>query len=114
MENREKDKRIIPRHVEPRIMIGRIPFKTFIKLLPIYFVILMLTISTFTPISVSIGAFAIGLLSFLNAELANKETGIEMVKSMIRYKKEGEIHFERSCLIRDEDKRITINEIKKR
>ena len=114
MESRDKDKRIIPRHVEPRIMIGKIPFKTFIKILPIYFIILMFTFSTFSPVSLGIGAFAMMLLTFLNAELANKETGIEMVKSIIRYKKEREIHFERSCLIRDEDKRITINEIKKR
>lgn len=109
----EDNKRMLPRHVDGRIKIGLMPIFTFLKVLPIYILILIILFSNFNPFMLLVSIAMAGGITFAFSEFKNRETGIQMIKDMIRYHKEGDIHFERSCVIKDEVERITINKIKK-
>lgn len=110
----EHNKRELARHVDGRIKIGFIPLITFFKILPIYILILIVLFKFFMPIILLICVAAAGGITFLFSEFKHGESGMSMLKDMIRYAREGDIHFERSCVIRDEIKRVTINEIDKK
>lgn len=110
---KEKDKRTIPRNVEDRVMIGLMPFKTLVKISPIYIVVVLMIMKFFSPQMVFIGMLCICIITYLFSEIENKETGFKILKDILRYKKEGNIYFERSCTIRNEIDRITYNKIKK-
>lgn len=110
----EDDKRIIPRHVDGRIKVGGfMPIGTFFKVLPLYGITLFVLFSNLTPFMLFLSMMVIGGITFVFSEFKNKETGMQMLKEFLRYQKEGDIHFERSCIIRDEIDRFTRNEIKK-
>lgn len=109
----EDNKRMLPRHVDGRIKIGFIPILTFFKILPLYILILIFLFSNFTPFNMMFSVTLVGAITFIFSEFKNKESGMDMIKDMIRYAREGDIHFERSCTLRDEIKRVTVNEISK-
>lgn len=111
---KDEKKRVIPRNVDERVMIGMMPFKTLVKLIPLYIGVFLFIKTFFCPPILFIGVLIAGGISYLFSEIEGRETGFQILKDKIRYRKEGNIEFERSCIIRDEIKRITRNEIKKR
>jgi hypothetical protein len=91
------EKRRIPRHVDGRIKILTIPFKSFIfKVFPICTIILILMFSYFNPIVFVIGGLSVMITVVLHCELNNKETTLDMLKQLVKYQIEGDKYFERS------------------
>lgn len=107
-------KRTIPRHVDGRVKIGYMPIKNFLKVIPIYIFLLFVILLNPRPMNAFI-CIVIGLLIyFLGSELNNKETGLDIVKDIIRYEKEGDIYFERNTLSKAEHKKIINNKLSKK
>ena len=104
-------RRSIPRHVDGRIKVGLVPISSFLKTLPIYAVILVLILAKPTPIGAFIGILVGAITYFLTCELNNKETGLDIVKEILRYEKEGDIVFERNGSYKDESKKIIHNKL---
>lgn len=109
----KNDIRELPRHVDGRVKIGFIPIKSFFKILPFCLIIFLLMITNLTPISLFIGVSIISILVLMVSELSHRETGLDILRDMIRYEKQGDIHFERNTLMLDEYKKLTKIEIKK-
>lgn len=92
-------KRRIPRHVDGRIMIGRMHWKSFIfKFVPLAVIIVILVFSCFTPLTLFLGVLGIGVVFFLFSEINNKESGMDAFKDYMRYKKQGTLIYERSAV----------------
>lgn len=99
-------KREIPRHVDGRVKIGFIPIKSFFKILPICLLIFILALSNLTPVSLFLAFLLISILVLMVSELSHKETGVNIVKDIIRYEKQGDIFFERNTLLIPEYRKI--------
>lgn len=110
-------KRRLPRHVDGRIMLYKMPIKSLPLFLPIAIPVVVGTIAlistTGSPLFLVLGILVLGVLVGLFSEFNQRETGIDMLKDMIRYMKEGEIEYERSCLNAPAYKRYIWNKIKK-
>lgn len=104
-------KRNIPRHVDSRIKIGLVPISSFFKTLPIYIVLLVSILTKPTPIGAFIGILVGSITYFLTCELNNKETGLDILKDILRYEKEGNIYFERNTINTSEYKKIIDNKL---
>lgn len=109
----DENKREIPRHVDGRVMIGLLPAKTLFKIMPLYILTLIVVMLNLSPVSAFIGTIIAVAITFMFSEIDHRQTGYQVVKDIIRYAKEGDIEFERSCIIRDEDTRVTWNKIQK-
>lgn len=93
------EKRELPTHVDGRIKIGFMTLKNFLIILPFCIIIALIAILNFSPISVCVAGTLIMLLVYLVSDLGHGEIGIETIKNIIRYEKEGDIEFERISII---------------
>lgn len=90
-------KRRIPRHVDGRVMIGRMYWKSFVfKFIPIMFLLLVFLFNYFTPLTLFFTVSAGGFLFFILSEINNKVTGMDILKDYLKYKKQGTLVYERS------------------
>jgi len=109
-------KRRLPRHVDGRIMLYKMPLKSIPFLLPLAIPVIIGTIilisSTGIPYFLIGGFLIVGLQVALFSEFNQRETGLDMIKDYIRYWKEGEVEYERSCLNVESSKRYIRNKIK--
>lgn len=105
--------RRLPRHVDGRIKVGNLPIKKFIIFLPIALLVAIFTFMNFTPITMMIGTFIIFSLYMLFSELNHMETGFDLLISMIKYKFDGDLYWERSCLNESAHKRCIRNKIER-
>lgn len=110
-------KRSLPRHVDGRIMLYKMPLKSLPAFLPIAIPIAIATISliafTGSPFFLIGGILIIGIFVGLFSEFNQKETGMDILLEFLRYRKEGEIEYERSGAHVPANKRCTWNKIKK-
>lgn len=106
------DKREIPRNIDGRVKLGSITFINFLKILPFIILIFGIVLTYFNPITLFMGVVTIGILIFLFSEIKAKETGLDMIKDILRYKREGIIIYERSCTKIEENERFIENKIK--
>ncbi len=113
MDNLESKKRKLPRHVDGRIMVGPIPIKNFLTMLPIAIAIVVLIILFFNPVLFFAGVIALGILISLFGEFHQRETGFSIIKDVIRYSIEGDKIFERKPLNARAHKRFTKYKIKR-
>jgi hypothetical protein len=95
------EKHPIPRHVDSRRMILGIPSKIFlVKVLPLLLLTAIIGISLYsiTKSKIIIFVFAsfVGLIIGAYTEFKNKRTGIELLKANIKYKKRGNVIFNRA------------------
>lgn len=107
-----RKKRMIPRHVDGRIKLGTIPIKQVPKAIIISIFLIIPVLKFFSPITLFIGVLGLGVIFFIFSEF-NGETGVDFIKAIIKYEREGDIHFERSCLLEDENKRFIVKKIKR-
>lgn len=94
-----KEKRQLPRHVDGRIMIGMIPFKSFLFLLPVWGIELLIFYLfsvniMFNPLILMIGGGIVGFTTMLFCEI-NHETGYSLIKDSIKNFREGDKYTER-------------------
>ena len=106
-------KRKLPRHIDGRIMIGPIPIKNFFVLLPAAALITALIIKYFNPLIFFAGVFVIGILTGLASEFHHRETGLSILKDVIRYILSGDKYFERNTINASIIKRFSRNKIQK-
>lgn len=104
-------RRTIPRHVDSRVKIGLMPLKNFVKILPIIIIIIICILINPTPVKVFIGVVIVAISYLLGSELNNKETGLDIVKDIIRYEREGDIYFERNTVNQLDYKKIINNKL---
>ncbi len=100
------NKRSIPRHVDGRVKIGPMTARNFIKFFPIFIIEVFAILSNFSPITLFFGVLSIGLTTILFAEFNNRETGLDILKDIIKYELEGDIIYERGCELEDVHKVI--------
>lgn len=105
-------KRRIPRHVDGRIKVGLMPIKDFLKFLPIGILILAFVATHISPITLFLGTVLLGISSAFFCEFQQKETGMDILKSKIKYHIEGDKYFERGCLNASTSERRSRNKIK--
>ena len=105
-------KRKLPRHIDGRIMVGMLPLKNFFLMLPLAIVIIVFVILCFTPVIFFIGVFLLGIIIGLASEFHQKETGLSIIKDIIRYAIAGDKYFERKSSNVSFNKRFTGNKIK--
>ena len=95
----ENNRRRLVRHIDGRLMVGRLPIKSFILVSGISLVILAIFIYIYrivkSPFVFLICVICIGAVVLSFSEIHNRETGIHLIKNIIRYKREGELTFER-------------------
>lgn len=103
----------LPRHVEGRIMIGQMPLKNLILVLPLTAVIIFLTIIFFSKTSVFIAIILLGILMGLFSEFGQKETGLALLTEIIKYQIKGDEIFERIGCEVPAYKRFSKNKIEK-
>lgn len=112
-----EQKRRLPRHVDGRIMIYKMPLKSLPIFLPIGIPVFIGTIClisyTGSPFCLIGGILILGLLVGLLSEFNNQETGMDLLKDYLRYRREGEVEYERSPMNVPADKRYIWNKIKK-
>lgn len=106
-----KKKRTIPRHVDGRLKIGTMTLVNFFKFLPVALCSVIFTLSKFSPITLVLGIIISGFTFIIFSEIVNKETGLDVIKSIIKYRLEGDIVFERRINKKDV-KKIIFNKIK--
>jgi len=91
------DKRFIPRNVDSRIIILNIPLKKFLLFAPISICMIVLIIYLISkggpPILLIPFSLVMGLTYFIFAEMNYKESGIDIIKNVIKYKIEGNKQF---------------------
>ena len=105
-------KRKLPRHIDGRIMVGMLPLKNFFLMLPIAIVIIVFIILYFSPVIFFIGVLLLGIIMGLASEFHQKETGLSIIKDIIRYAIAGDNYFERNNTNVGFNKRFTRNKIK--
>ena len=109
-------KRRLPRHVDGRIMLYKMPVKSFLAFLPIAIPIVVLTIAliayTGSPFFLIGGILFLGIFVGLFSEFNQRETGLDILLDVLRYRREGEIEYERSGVHVPDYKRCTWNKIK--
>ena len=114
MENRNTRKiRNIPRHVEGRIMVGQMPLKNLIIVIPLAAIIIFLAIILFSKLTVFIAIVLLGILAGLFSEFGQKETGLALLTEIIKYQIRGDLIFERVEYEVPVYKRFTKNKIGK-
>lgn len=114
MDNTERKMRRLPRHVDGRLKILMIPIKRFfLSFLPIAIIITLLVFSFLSPFTFILGTIIIGLFAIGFAEFTNKECGFNILKDIIKYWRDGNKYFERSCSNVPIYKRFIRNQIKK-
>jgi len=105
-----EDKRHLPRHVDGRIMIGRIYYVNFFKMLPIVLIILFITFKFFSPISLFLGVILSSITVFAFSEINNKETAFDLFVSLIKQAIKGDFVLERRPIDAPIHKRFINNE----
>jgi len=105
-------KRKLPRHIDGRIKVGMLPIKNFFLILPLAIVIIVFVILYFSPVIFFIGVFLLGIIMGLASEFHQKETGLSIVKDIIKYAIAGDNYFERNNTNVSLSKRFTGNKIK--
>ncbi len=113
MSEIDETKRKLPRHIDGRIMIGPMPLKNFFILLPFALLIAALIIKYFNPAAFFAGVFVLGILIGLFSEFHHRETGLSIIKDVIRFVIEGDKYYERNPLNVRTTKRFIRNKIKK-
>jgi len=106
-------KRKLPRHVEGRIMIGQMPLKNLLKVLPLAGVIIFFAVIWFSKVSIFIAVVLLGIVVGLFSEFGQKETGLTLLINIIKYQIKGDSVFERINVKRAIYKRFSWNKIKK-
>lgn len=103
----------LPRHVEGRIMVGQMPLKNLIIVIPLAAIIIFLTILFFSKLTVFIAIIILGILAGLFSEFGQKETGLALLAEIIKYQISGDLIFERVGCEIPVYKRFTKNKITK-
>ena len=111
LENSKKRK--LPRHIEGRIMLGLLPLKNLFKILPFAAIIITAVIILFSKTAVFIGVILLGLVTGAFTEITNKETGFNILLSIIKYQIHGDYLFERINNAKPIYKRFSRNKIKR-
>ena len=88
-------KRKLPRHVEGRIMVGQMPLKSLLMVLPLSGIIIFFTVIWFSKTSLFIAIVLIGIVVGLFSEFGQKETGLAQLINIIKYQIKGDYVFER-------------------
>ena len=88
-------KRKLPRHVEGRIMVGQMPLKSLLMVLPLAGTVIFFTVIWFSKTSLFIAIVLIGVVAGLFSEFGQKETGLAQLKNIIKYQIRGDSVFER-------------------
>jgi hypothetical protein len=108
----ESNKRRLPRHVEGRIMVGKMPLKVFlIFFMPVALGLLILFMVHPEP-KVLLFISLVGCAYYLGlSELDHKDTGFQILMNKFKYMKEGTLFFERSTKNVKSDIRCIRNKI---
>lgn len=111
-------KRKLPRHVDGRLMVGRIPLPRFLMILPFLLAIgigtmLFMTNIKAHPLILVGGVTSIGIIVGAFSEFNLGETGFDILKDMIKYNREGDKCYERSCIDIANSKRYIRNKIQR-
>ena len=106
-------KRKLPRHVEGRIMVGQMPLKNLLMVLPIAGVIIFFTVLWFSKTTLFIAIVLIGIVAGLFSEFSQKETGLTLLINIIKYQVRGGYVFERINVKEPVYKRFTWNKKQK-
>ncbi len=85
----------LPRHVEGRIMIGQMPLKNLLIVLPLAAAIIFFAVIFFSKVSVFIAIVLLGVVLGLFNEFGQKETGLELLIDIVKYQVNGDEIFER-------------------
>ena len=113
MDEAPNDKnRRLPRHVDGRIMIGKMPIKNFFLMLPIALAIIFAIIKYFSPAVFFAGALLLGIVIGLFSEFHQRETGFSILKDIIKYAVSKDAYFERDTASVSLNKRFIDNKIK--
>ena len=108
-----KKKRKLPRHVEGRIMIGQMPAKNLLMVLPLSGIIIFFTVIWFSKTTLFIAIVLIGIVIGLFSEFGQKETGLAQLINIIKYQIKGGYVFERINVKGPIYKRFTWNKKQK-
>jgi hypothetical protein len=96
MENiKSRKTKKLPRHVEGRIMIGQMPLRNLLLILPLAAVIIFFAVIFFSKASVFIAVVLLGVVLGLFSEFGQKETGLELLVDIVKYQVNGDEIFER-------------------
>ena len=96
MENiRSRKTKKLPRHVEGRIMIGQMPLKNLLLVLPLAATIIFFAVIFFSKVSVFIAIVLLGVVLGLFSEFGQKETGLKLLVDIVKYQVNGDEIFER-------------------
>ncbi len=106
-------KRKLPRHVEGRIMVGQMPLKNLLKVLPLSGIIIFFTVIWFSKTALFIAIVLIGIIVGLFSEFSQKETGLTLLINIIKYQIKGGYIFERINVKEPVYKRFTWNKKQK-
>ena len=106
-------KRKLPRHVEGRIMVGQMPLKNLLKVLPLSGIIIFFTVIWFSKTTLFIAIVLIGIVVGLFSEFSQKETGLTLLINIIKYQVRGGYVFERINVKEPVYKRFTWNKKQK-
>ena len=87
-------KRKLPRHVEGRIMVGQMPLKSLLMVLPLAGTVIFFTVIWFSKTSLFIAIVLIGIVVGLFSEFGQKETGLAQLINIIKYQVRGDCVFE--------------------
>lgn len=111
------NRRTLPRHVDGRLMLLRMPIKIFLIWLVATGMIILFTVVLYQqhkePLLFLGATLIIGILMMLMSEANNKETGWDILKANIRYKLEGNQYWERGNVRNGEKTRFIWNQINK-
>lgn len=107
-EIKGKKKRMLPRHVDGRIMIGNMWARNFfIFFLPCLIPVVIWNFLAMSPLKLLFSFVILGIVWNMFAELNNRETGIDLIKDFIKYALQGDIYYERSTVNERISSRIT-------
>lgn len=106
-------KRKLPRHVDGRIMVGPIELKKLIvSLIPCFFFAFLILSNGMTPLKFFFATIIFCIILCLSCEVNKKETILDIIKDIIKYKLRGTLYYERSCKNVSDYKRCIRNKIK--
>ena len=76
-------------------MIGQMPLKNLLKVLPLAGVIIFFAVIWFSKVSIFIAVVLLGIVVGLFSEFGQKETGLELLVDIVKYQINGDQIFER-------------------
>lgn len=90
-------------------MVGQMPLKNLLKVLPLSGTVIFFTVIWFSKTSLFIAIVLIGIVVGLFSEFSQKETGLTLLINIIKYQLKGGYVFERINVKEPVYKRFTWN-----